>query len=308
MAAAARYRITHGTHYQYSDSVAICQNQVMMIPRRLPRVCCHDTRVEITPQPGQSSWHVDYFGNPVHTFAIESAHRRLDVTVTSDVEVAAPQLPLPEQTSAWDRIRDDIEGGRDEHWWSVWEFRLESRMVAGESGFTDYALQSFPTGRPILEASLELTRRIHADFKYDSSATNVDTTAIDAFKLGAGVCQDFAHIQIGCLRAIGLPVRYVSGYLRTIPPPGKPRLVGADQSHAWVSLYAGSELGWVDFDPTNACLAACDHVPICIGRDYRDVTPMRGVVLGGGVPELKVSVDVVPVSEGDVVPVSEGTG
>jgi transglutaminase-like putative cysteine protease len=217
------------------------------------------------------------------------------VTVTSDVEVTATALPAAEQTRPWETVRDEIVNAADDNWFDVCEFRYRSDMVQCGESFADYAVESFRPGRPILEAGLDLTKRVHKDFKYDVSATRVDTTAEQAFGFRAGVCQDFAHIQIACLRSIGLPTRYVSGYLRTISPPGKPRLVGADQSHAWVSLYAGPELGWIDLDPTNACIVTTDHVPISVGRDYRDVAPMRGVVLGGGGNStLSVSVDVVP--------------
>ena len=154
--------------------------------------------------------------------------------------------------------------------------------------------KSFPAGRPIIAASLELTERIHDDFRYDNAATHVNTSVNEAFQLRAGVCQDFAHVQIGCLRSIGIPARYVSGYLRTIPPEGRDRLVGSDESHAWISVYAGVDVGWIDMDPTNACMVGIDHIPICIGRDYGDVTPMRGVVLGGGQTTLSVKVDVSP--------------
>ncbi|TVP99532.1 MAG: transglutaminase family protein [Planctomycetaceae bacterium] len=290
------YRITHRTEYRYSDPVAICQNQVMLTPRELPRVRCHRTDVQILPAPGQCRSHADYFGNPVHTFAIETAHRDLSVTVASDVEVQAPRYPEPDQTAVWEGVRDAVLSGQDPDWYAAEEYRYPSAMVAVGAQFADYAAASFTPGRPILSAGLDLTRRIHADFRYDVTATKVDTLAEASFRLRAGVCQDFAHIQIACLRSLGLPARYVSGYLRTIPPPGKPRLVGADQSHAWASLYGGSQLGWVDLDPTNACVVATDHVPISIGRDYRDVAPMRGVVLGGGSPALTVRVDVVPVA------------
>lgn len=295
MPESSRYHITHRTDYRYSDPVAICQNQVMLTPRGLPRVRCHKTDVRIQPVPGEFRTHLDYFGNPVHTFAIETAHRELSVTVTSDVEVQATRYPEPDQTEAWESVRDAIASAEDPSWYSAEEFRYPTPMVAIGSQFAEYAAECFRPGRPILSAGLELTRHVHRDFRYDVTATKVDTTADEAFRLGSGVCQDFAQIQIACFRSLGLAARYVSGYLRTLPPPGKPRLVGADQSHAWVSLYAGRQLGWVDLDPTNACLVATDHVPISIGRDYRDVAPMRGVVLGGGSTTLVVSVDVVPV-------------
>jgi transglutaminase-like putative cysteine protease len=290
-----RFLITHRTRYRYSDPVAICQNQVMMVPRDLPRVRCHDTLMTIEPEPTLSHSHVDYYGNLVHTFSIESAHRELSVVVASDVEVTATSFPPADKTSRWEMARDSISSGGDSQWFEASEFRNPSPMIALGKTFASYASQSFTAARPILDAALDLTKRIHREFKYDTSATNVDTSAEHAFGLRAGVCQDFAQIQIACLRSIGLPARYVSGYLRTLPPQGKPRLVGADHSHAWLSLYAGHELGWIDFDPTNACIVGTDHVPICVGRDYRDVAPMRGVVLGGGNTDLRVSVDVEPI-------------
>lgn len=289
-----RYRITHETRYLYSDPVAICQNQVMMIPRQLPTVQCREVTVSITPPPHQIGTHIDYFGNPVQTFSIETQHRELTVLVSSDVVIDPPRLPAAETTLPWELVRESLDQYTDADWFSVYEFQLPSALVGVDAAFADYAQQSFTPGRPILQAGIDLTQRIHADFSYDSRTTHVGTTAAEAFQLRSGVCQDFAQVQLACLRSLRLPARYVSGYLRTLPPPGKPRLIGADESHAWISLYAGPGLGWVDLDPTNACLVDRDHVPICVGRDYRDVAPMRGVVLGGGSNILKVSVDVVP--------------
>jgi transglutaminase-like putative cysteine protease len=290
-----RFAITHRTRYRYSDPVAICQNQIMMVPRNLPRVRCHDTTMNITPAPTLSHSHSDFYGNLVHTFSIEFAHKELSVIVTSDVEVSATLFPPADKTIRWENVRDSIALGADRNWFEASDFRFPSSMVNLGPAYSNYALQSFAPSRPVLDAALDLTKRINRDFKYDTTVTHVDTHADRAFGLRAGVCQDFAHIQIACLRSIGLPARYVSGYLRTLPPPGKQRLVGADNSHAWLSLYAGDALGWIDFDPTNACLISTDHIPICVGRDYRDVAPMRGVVLGGGNTDLRVSVDVEPI-------------
>lgn len=289
-----RYAIKHRTRYLYHDSVAICQNQLMMTPRDMQRVCCNDVMVDIQPRPTLQYTHADYFGNPIQTFSIEMSHKELSVTVSSDVEVTAVTYPAPAATVPWELVRDAIAEGKDTHWFDIAEFKYASSMVLVGKDYAQYALQSFLPGRPILEAALDLTKRVNRDFKYDRTVTDVTTRSEQSFKLKAGVCQDFAHVQISCLRSIGLPARYVSGYLRTLPPEGKPRLVGADQSHAWLSIYAGEALGWVELDPTNACLAQTDHIPICFGRDYRDVAPMRGVVLGGGRTTLQVSVDVEP--------------
>lgn len=286
-----RYRITHRTHYSYSEPVAICQNQLRMQPNSRDRLTCHQTAIAITPPTNGVHEHQDYFGNRVYSFVIESQHRALDVVVASEVTVQSSSL-MDEVGPNWEQIESSLHHPNSTVSSRIMEFEYDSPRVRQGQLFAKYARKSFTAGRGILEATLELTRRINAEFRYDTTATDVDTSTDEAFELRAGVCQDFAHVQIACLRSIGLPARYVSGYLRTIPPQGKPRLVGADESHAWLSVYAGELLGWVDFDPTNACFVGTDHIPICIGRDYGDVSPMRGVVLGGGQTTLKVSVDV----------------
>lgn len=236
--------------------------------------------------------HTDYFGNHVISFAIESLHRQLVVNVASHVNVEHQTIPDSEDRESWEHVSEALSRFEDQRWYEAQEFVNDSPRIRRGSVFADYAKQSFTAGRPILESTLDLTKRINDQFKYDTTATHVDSTTEEAFETRAGVCQDFAHIQIACLRSIGLPARYVSGYLKTEPVAGTPRLIGADESHAWISLYAGERLGWIDFDPTNACLANINHIPICRGRDYSDVSPMRGVVLGGGTTELSVSVDV----------------
>ncbi len=265
------------------------------MPRRFANVECLSVVTEIQPSPDIVDEHEDYFGNHVYSFAIESLHRQLTVTVRSEVEVARAAWMDSVQSRPWDQVVEAIRSTKDPNWASVGEFSRDSRLILRSDTFADFARPSFAKGRPIVEAASDLTKRMHAEFRYDTTATRVDTPTTEAFQKRAGVCQDFAHIQIGCLRSIGLPARYVSGYLRTLPPPGKERMVGTDESHAWLSVYAGEELGWIDLDPTNACLCGTDHVPICIGRDYEDVSPMRGVVLGGGHPILSVSVDVEPI-------------
>ena len=296
VSSSARYRITHRTLYRYPDPVAICQNQVRMMPRTIGNVQCDHVKCTIAPEPDSTEQHLDYFGNQVFSFAIESVHRELDVLVESEVTVSERAIPTAAAAPNWRDIVRRVTDCVDDHWLAVQEFTFDSPRVRCGDAFVQYARASFQEDTPIIEASLDLTRRIHEDFRYDKSATHVNTSTHDAFRIKAGVCQDFAHVQIACLRSIGLPARYVSGYLRTNPPPGKPRLVGADESHAWVSVYAGDKIGWVDLDPTNACLIGMNHIPVCIGRDYGDVSPMRGVVLGGGKTELTVSVDVLPIA------------
>lgn len=250
--------------------------------------------MKIDPEPDVMLEHTDYFGNRVVSFAIESLHRQLEVVVQSDLTVQKQEFDL-EASLPWQQISSQVTSGADQRWLEAQEYVFDSPRVRRDAEYADYAKKSFTDQRPIVEAAVDLTKRIYDDFDYDTKATDVNTTTEEAFKLRAGVCQDFAHIQIACLRSIGLPARYVSGYLRTLPQEGQRRMVGADESHAWVSLYAGEVLGWIDLDPTNACPSDTSHIPICVGRDYSEVSPMRGVVLGGGTTQLEVSVDVEPV-------------
>jgi transglutaminase-like putative cysteine protease len=185
----------------------------------------------------------------VHAFTIEENHRQLTVTATSRVQVEAPEIPDPKSTPAWETIPEGVIKQTDPHWFGACPFQFDSTRVVRSEQFAHYARESFQPKRPVLDAAIDLTQRIHRDFKYDTKSTDVTTSTEEAFAIRKGVCQDFAHIQVACLRSIGLPARYVSGYLRTVPPPGKARIPGADQSHAWVSVYCGSA-GWVDLDPT----------------------------------------------------------
>ncbi|TWU01492.1 transglutaminase family protein [Neorhodopirellula pilleata] len=295
MTATAQYRILHSTSYQYSEPVALCQNQLRMRPRTQPHLTCHECQVQIEPQPLSIDTHPDYFGNIVDSFSIEALHRSLIVNVRSRVSVFAPEAENLLDAPAWETLVGDVRAGTTPIDWQAREFTFGSTRIQHDPRFADYARQCLLPGVSVTEGVDALTRKIHRDFRYDTTATDVNTSTSHAFELKAGVCQDFAHIQIACLRSIGLPARYVSGYLRTYPPPGKPRLVGCDESHAWISVYAGSQIGWVDFDPTNAVRTGTDHIPICHGRDYDDISPMRGIVLGGGATTLRVSVDVAPV-------------
>ena len=289
------YRIQHTTNYHYSSPVKICHNLVMLTPRSdaLTEVVSH--RLQIRPTPPILNRHEDYFGNLVHAFSIEDSHRQLTVTSTGRVRVSS--RAIEEDAPTWNEVRQQIASQSDPRWLDACRFAFNSPRIRVAPDYAKYAAPSFTPERSILEAARDLTARIHADFKYDTKATTVDTPTSVAFGLRKGVCQDFSHVQIACFRSLGLCARYVSGYLRTTPPPGKPRLIGNDQSHAWVSLYCGQELGWVDFDPTNDCLTNNNHIPIAWGRDYTDVTPIRGVFLGGGEHRLEVSVDVCPVAD-----------
>lgn len=298
------YRIRHTTTYSYSDPVPVCHNQVLLSPRESSWLECHSHRLQVRPAPTIAGRRRDYFGNLVHVFSIEESLKKLTITSTSRVTVTPRELPSSCSTLPWERLVAAVSNRKDANWMEACEFTFDSPFIRRGDDFVNYAETSFTPGRPILEATLELTERINSEFKYDTAATHVNTTPEEAFRLKAGVCQDFAHVQIACLRSLGIPAKYVSGYLRTIPKPGEKRLVGADESHAWIAVYCGAASGdlgpgWVDVDPTNNCICSTDHIPVATGRDYQDVAPIRGVFIGGGTHELDVSVDVCPTEPED---------
>eukprot|EP00913_Durusdinium_trenchii_P013368 g12549.t1 len=291
-----KYKVTHTTTYNYGATVAVCHNQVHLTPREGRRVQCPMHRLSIRPTPTHSVNRRDYFGNRVHWFSIEEGHRRMTVTATSRVKVLPAEFNIDADSPAWETVRDSLRDGSANDWLEAVQFLYDSPTIPCAEELAEYARPSFPEGRPILQGVRDLTSRIYTEFEYDPRATEVTTPTLEAFGLRRGVCQDFAHIQIGCLRSIGLAARYVSGYLRTEPPPDSPRLVGADRSHAWLSIYCGP-LGWLEFDPTNDAMCSLDHVMLAWGREYSDVSPIKGVFLGGGTQNHTVSVDVLPLGE-----------
>lgn len=286
-----KYAITHTTKFGYSDAVPVCHNVVHLQPRKIENQKCEGFRLLVHPEPFDRQTQTDAFGNPETYFSIEQAHMRLTVTATSEVEVVAK--PNTEPHDSWESIVEQVQDSETDGWLSAYEYAFPTARTEPFPDLVAYAKQSFATGKPILEASKDLTERINKEFVYDARATTVSTPIKDVFALRRGVCQDFAHFQLACFRAMGIPSRYVSGYLRTYPPPGKERLVGADASHAWVSVYCG-KAGWIDLDPTNNLVPSTDHITIAWGRDYNDVSPVRGVILGGGTHRMSVSVDVAP--------------
>jgi len=287
------YEVTHTTTYDYRDPVSVSHHILRLSPRPLPHQRCLRHDVTARPAPATTASHTDYFGNPVTFVTIEGAHRQLVVSSSSTVSVIERRLSAPGETPAWETVREFCRGRQIGPALDASEFIFDSPLIRTTEGFADYAEPSFTRNRPILEAVLDLTRRIHADFTFDSTATTLATPLDTVFRERRGVCQDFAHLQIACLRSLGLPARYVSGYLETDPPPGSPRLAGADASHAWVAFY-GHGIGWIDVDPTNNLIPSTRHITAAWGRDYGDVSPVRGVILGSGDHELKVAVDVVP--------------
>ncbi len=287
------YKITHTTQYKYSEAVPVCHNILHLAPRVLPIQMRHDFRLLVHPEPNSIDHSTDYFGNDVSHFSIEHAHLGLAVTASSDVTVL-PKTPFdPEKSMPWEKVSDLLQNDRSRAVVGASQFVFDSPGVRRFPDLVDYAKKSFTVGRPILAAAIDLTSRIYNDFKYDPRATTVHTEIDEVFENRHGVCQDFAHLQIGCLRSLGLAARYVSGYLRTQPPPGKPRLVGADASHAWVSVFCG-DAGWVDLDPTNDTETTTDHITVAWGRDFNDVCPIKGTIIGGGEHRMTVSVDVAP--------------
>ncbi|HTQ37653.1 MAG TPA: transglutaminase family protein [Pirellulales bacterium] len=288
-----KYNVIHITRYMYTDTATLCHNQAHLTPRESARQKCTSCKLDIHPGPAMVRAWADAFGNTATYFSIEQAHRELSVVAKSQVEVLGSPNPPDPQLLSWEDAVERLESPelRAQHDPGVFLCRFNSASNGDE--VRKYGAQSFARQRSLFDAVLELTMRIYADFRYDPAATSISTPPAEILQRRRGVCQDFAHLQIACLRSLGLSARYVSGYLVTKPPPGKPKLVGADATHAWVSVYF-PDWGWVDFDPTNRQLADADYITLAWGRDYADVSPIRGVFLGGGAHYMTVSVDVTP--------------
>ena len=289
-----KYRVTHKTTYHGDQPVSVCHNEAWLKPRDTPFQCCDDHQLETHPSPTSLTRRKDYFGNNVWVFSFNRGYDTLTVTSISEVRLCERIVPPADQTPPWEQIVRQLRSPASPDDLSASEFTFDSPRSQGGTALADYARQSFPPDRPLLEAVAELTERIHRDLEYDPRATIVTTPVDDVFRLRKGVCQDFAHLEIAALRSLGLAARYVSGYLRTRPAPGKPQLVGADASHAWLSVYLGNG-DWLDLDPTNNLFPNREHITVAWGRDYSDVCPLKGVFIGGGRHSLSVSVDVAPI-------------
>ena len=294
----AEYRINHTTSYQYDDAISLGYNRAYLTPRETPWQHTRFTRVVVAPHPAVTSRRTDYFGNVQTLWTLQERHERLTITATSRVSLKPRPAADLAASPPWEAIRALVHADRSPEVLEALEQVFDSPMARSSPALRAYAGESFKPGRPVLAAARELTRRIFKDFAYKPDVTTVTTAPDEALALRAGVCQDFAHVAIAAMRGLGLPARYVSGYLRTLPPPGKPKLRGADASHAWFSVYGGKAAGWVDFDPTNDCVPGLDHITLAWGRDFGDVSPARGVVLGAGTQALSVAVDVTPVTRG----------
>ena len=300
--------ITHTTTYHYTPQVNTAQHMAHLLPRNLASQTVRQAELSISPTPAARSEHVDVYGNPRTFFSLPTAHTELSITATSWVETHSIDTPTdPKKTPAWEKVRDHFLYHAGAAWDAANEFVFASPYVPIDAAFADYARTTFSANKPVLQAACELMTRIHQEFTYASQSTDINTPAHEALQKRQGVCQDFAHILLACLRTQGLAARYVSGYLLTEPPEGQPRLIGSDASHAWVSVYVPDVQDdtlcthgqWFDLDPTNNRWGlnspGVDYVTLALGRDYGDVSPVRGVIHGGASHTLDVGVTVMPI-------------
>ncbi|ALK10923.1 transglutaminase family protein [Blastochloris viridis] len=290
------YDVRQVTTYRYAAPVATASHLLRLTPVDRPGQRVLSTVLNVVPAPAERADMRDFFGNGLTRIALHTRHDALVLRTHARIAVAPPAIPAPEATLPWETVRELAWASADLTPHAPAHHLFASRRVPMVPKITAYAAESFPRGRPIVAAGLELACRIKADFAYAPGATDVTTPAATAFALRRGVCQDFSEIMIAGLRGLGLAAGYVSGFLRTTPPPGQPRLEGADATHAWVSLWCGPAVGWVGLDPTNAMLAGLDHIVLAVGRDYADAAPVDGVIVATGDHALTVAVDVVPVA------------
>jgi transglutaminase-like putative cysteine protease len=287
------YNVSHRTTYRYSYPVSVGEHVACLKPRSFSRNELVQNTLSIHPAPSTLTERSDYFGNILSFFTIEEPHKVLIVEAKSQVKIDRQPISPATLSRPWEESTRSLAKDHSDEVLGAYQFQFASPRVRLNREFAAYAVESFTPGRPMREALMELTARIYADFRFDPKVTNVRTPPEEVFRKRQGVCQDFAHVEIACLRSINVAARYVSGYLRTYPPPGKPRMVGVDASHAWISAYSRDE-GWLDMDPTNNVAPTDGHVTLAWGRDYGDVSPLRGLILGGGGNALKVEVDIEP--------------
>jgi transglutaminase-like putative cysteine protease len=290
-----RYRVRHETIYDYGGNVAHSHQLLHLSPRDSPNQHCHSRTLTLEPRPSSRTEDVDAFGNLATRLEYDLPHDRLEVLAEVRVQVDSPQHAAADATQPWEEVRDALTySGKSltAQYLDACRFRMESSYAKLKQAFTDYGADCFVAGSPVLVGAQALMHKVHRDFTYAPGSTNIRTSAVEAFAARRGVCQDFAHVMIACLRSRGVPARYVSGYLRTLPPSGAGAgWVGADASHAWVSVFC-PPFDWVDLDPTNDLCVGTDHIVIAWGRDFGDVSPLRGVIVGGRQHRLSVRVSV----------------
>lgn len=282
-----KFQISHKTIYDYASPVVQSHHLLHMVPRPISHQSTIRNIIDIEPTPTWRQDRLDYFGNPVTKIAIETDHKELSFHSLSDIEVYERKTVKVEDTSSLEAVTAQAASLPP----NVVEFLSGSTFAPMSVALRDFARPSFTNQTPVLLGARDLMERIYSEFRFDPTATDISTPVATVLEQKAGVCQDFAHLQIAALRSIGVPARYVSGYIVTHPADGQPKLIGADASHAWVSVWA-PETGWVDFDPTNNLINSADHITVAVGRDYEDVSPIAGVLLGGGEHSVKVSVHV----------------
>ena len=287
------YTVRHRTTYTYQSDVAYSRLIAHLVPRETARQRSLDVDVTLAPEPLRRFERSDFFGNTTSWFIIDEPHDTLEIFAESRVSVDPVAEFAPEGSLPWEAVRTSLESIVVSEIIDTIQYTFDTPLTATDADVVAYARASFPPGRPLLACILDLNTRIYTDFTFDKEATNTRTTVKDAFELRAGVCQDLAHVGIACVRAMGLAARYVSGYLLTHPPAGHERLIGADASHAWFSVWT-PPFGWIDVDPTNDMLPSSEHITVAWGRDYSDVAPIHGIISGGGEHEVDVAVDVIP--------------
>ncbi len=288
------YDVRHRTTYRYLQDVSYSCHVAHLLPRETDTQRVEAAEIALSQAPSRRRRQNDYFGNAIEWFAIDQPHTVLEVLSQSRVSVAPAKTLAPSESPAWERVRAALGQPADDGAREAVQYIFDTPLTAPNAAIARYAAQSFASERSVLEGALDLMHRIHADFRYDTTVTDATTPAERAFEIRSGVCQDLAHAGIACLRALGLAGRYVSGYLFTKPPPGQPRMIGADASHAWFSVWA-PPFGWIDLDPTNDMRPDGSHVTVAWGRDYGDVAPIDGIVSGGGAQVVEVGVDVLPI-------------
>ncbi len=286
-----RLRVNHKTTYQYGESASTSHHEARLTPRASENQRTLSHEIEITPRPAVRRGRLDYFGNKTTYFGLTEPHERLEIEARSLVDISLSRDVDLSQSPPWHQVRDCLASDRRRDTLQAYQMAFASTHVQLSDDLGEYCASAFYSDQPILRVAQQLTRQIHRDFAYDPSTTDVYTPIQTLLEKRSGVCQDFAHLLVACLRSRGLAARYVSGYLLTQPPPGKPKLVGSDASHAWVSVWV-PEQGWFDFDPTNDLMPGEQHVTVAFGRDFDDVTPVRGVIMGGGQHTVQVAVDV----------------
>lgn len=287
------YTVRHRTTYTYQSDVAYSRLVAHLVPRETERQRALDVDLTLVPEPLRRFEREDFFGNTTSWFIIDEPHDTLEIFAESRISVEPAATHAPEESLPWEAVRASLESTIVAEIIDTIQYTFDTPLTATDAVVVAYARESFPPGRPLLACIIDLNGRIHRDFTFDTDATNTRTTVKDAFELRAGVCQDLAHVGIACVRAMGLAARYVSGYLLTHPPAGQERLIGADASHAWLSVWI-PPFGWIDVDPTNDMLPSSEHITVAWGRDYSDVAPIHGILSGGGEHEVDVAVDVIP--------------